>query len=376
LSTLAGPPPADRPLPLLGGLSPREFMQRHWQRRPLLVRNAMLDLVPPISRAELFDLASREEVESRLVRVRNKRNWSLAHGPFARSKLPPLREPGWTLLVQGVDLHHDPAHSLLAQFRFVPDARLDDVMISWASDGGGVGAHVDSYDVFLLQAQGTRRWRIARKFDAALDSRAPLKVLRRFVAEEEYLLGAGDLLYLPPGWAHDGAALGGDCLTCSIGMRAPQRGGLAAELAQRLAETYDDAELYSDPRQPATAAPGQIPPALVRFAAEGLRRLAMRPEAIARAVGEALSEPKAHVWFTKRSAPRRPRAVALDRRTRMLYDARHVFINGESMRVRGKDAALLRRLANERTLDARAVRDASAAVRKLLAEWLAAGWLD
>jgi 50S ribosomal protein L16 3-hydroxylase len=157
--------------------------------------------------------------------------------------LPPLREPGWTLLVQGVDLHHDPAHSLLAQFRFVPDARLDDVMISWASDGGGVGAHVDSYDVFLLQAQGTRRWRIARTFDAALDSRAPLKVLRRFVAEEEYLLGAGDLLYLPPGWAHDGAALGGDCLTCSIGMRAPQRGGLAAELAQRLAETYDDAEL-------------------------------------------------------------------------------------------------------------------------------------
>jgi 50S ribosomal protein L16 3-hydroxylase len=376
LSTLAGPPP-DRPLQLLGGLSPREFMQRHWQRRPLLVRNAMLDIVPPTSRAELVALAARDEVESRLVRVRNKRDWSLAHGPFTRSKLPPLREPGWTLLVQGVDLHHDSAHSLLRQFRFLPDARLDDVMISWASDGGGVGAHVDGYDVFLLQAQGTRRWRIARKFDAALDSRAPLKVLRRFVtAEEEYVLGAGDLLYLPPGWAHEGVAVGGNCLTCSIGMRAPQRGGLAAEIAQRLAETYDDTALYGDPGQPATAAPGRIPPALVRFAAEGMRRLATRPEAIARAVGEALSEPKAHVWFTKRSAPRLPRAVALDRRTRMLYDARHVFINGESLRARGKDAALLRRLADERTLDARAVRGAGSAVRKMLAEWFAAGWLD
>jgi 50S ribosomal protein L16 3-hydroxylase len=159
-------------------------------------------------------------------------------------------------------------------------------------------------------------------------------------------------------------------------MRAPQRGGLAAEIAQRLAETYDDTALYGDPGQPATAAPGRIPPALVRFAAEGMRRLAARPEAIARAVGEALSEPKAHVWFTKRSAPRLPRAVALDRRTRMLYDARHVFINGESLRARGKDAALLRRLADERTLDARAVRGAGSAVRKMLAEWFAAGWLD
>jgi 50S ribosomal protein L16 3-hydroxylase len=159
-------------------------------------------------------------------------------------------------------------------------------------------------------------------------------------------------------------------------MRAPRRGALAAEVAQRLAETYDDTELYGDPGQPATAVPGRIPPALVRFAAEGVRRLARRPEIIARAVGEALSEPKAHVWFTKRSAPRRPRAVALDRRTRMLYDARHVFINGESMRVRGNDAALLRRLADERTLDARAVRGASAAVRKVLAEWFAAGWLN
>ena len=302
--------------------------------------------------------------------------WTLVHGPLSRKQLRPLREPGSTLLVQGVDLHDAAARSLLEAFRFLPDARLDDLMISWASDGGGVGPHVDSYDVFLLQAHGVRRWRIARRYDAALDGRAPFKVLRRFAPEQEHVLTAGDLLYLPPGWAHEGVAVGGDCMTCSIGLRAPQRGGLAGELAQRLAETYDDTVLYRDPGQPATAAPAAIPPALARFAADAVRRLAERPDAVARARGEVLSEPKAHVWFEKRAERWRPCSVVLDRRTRMLYDARHVYINGEAWRVRGHAAAALRRLADERALDARCVRGASAAVRKRLAEWFAAGWIN
>ena len=226
-----------RPLPLLGGLTPREFMQRHWQRRPLLVRGAISGFEPPVSRTDLFALAARDDVESRLVLDTGRSGWSLTHGPIARSALPPLRRPGWTLLVQGVDLHDDGAHALLNEFRFVPDARLDDLMISLASDGGGVGAHVDSYDVFLLQASGRRRWRIAHEFDTALDARAPLKVLRRFVAEQEYVLEPGDLLYLPPNWAHEGVAVGGNCMTCSIGMRAPRRDALAAEIVQRMAES-------------------------------------------------------------------------------------------------------------------------------------------
>jgi len=287
-----------------------------------------------------------------------------------------VRQRGWTLLVQGVDLHHAAAHALLGRFRFVPDARLDDLMISWASDGGGVGPHVDSYDVFLLQAHGLRRWRIARRFDPALDERAPLKVLRRFAAEEEYVLEPGDLLYLPPNWAHEGVAVGGDCMTCSIGLRAPQRGTLAAELAQRLGESYDDATLYRDAKQRATTSSAAIPTALARFAADALQRLAARPAAVERALGEVLSEPKAHVWFTKHRPPRRLGAIALDRRTRMLYDKQHVFVNGEAVRVRGTDAAVLRRLADERALDVRAVRAASPAIRKLLAEWFVAGWLE
>jgi 50S ribosomal protein L16 3-hydroxylase len=359
--------------PLLGGMNPVEFMTRHWQRTPLLARRA-LPGVAPLSRIELFALARRDGVESRLVRKRAGR-WSLAHGPFSRGALPSVREPNWTLLVQGVDLHHEAARALLDRFRFVPDARLDDVMISWASSGGGVGPHVDSYDVFLLQTSGTRRWRVARRYDTALDARAPLKILRGFRAEQEYVLEPGDLLYLPPNWAHEGVAVGGNCMTCSIGMRAPQRGTLAAEIVQRLAETFEDSALYRDAGQAATRAPAAIPYALGKFAGEAVGRLANRPAAVARALGEVLSEPKPNVWFDKRLARWRSRAVALDRRTRMLYDARHVFINGEAVRIRGRDAALLRRLADERTLDARAVGRASAEVRALLAEWFAAGWL-
>jgi 50S ribosomal protein L16 3-hydroxylase len=359
--------------PLLAGLTLREFMRRHWQRKPLLARRA-LPGIEPLSRNELFALARRDDVESRIVR-RDAGRWSLAHGPFARASLPPVRKPRWTLLVQGVDLHHEGARKLLDRFRFVPDARLDDVMISWASDGGGVGPHVDSYDVFLLQTAGRRRWRIARRFDATLDARAPLKILRRFTAEAEFVLEPGDLLYLPPNWAHEGTAVGGGCMTCSIGMRAPQRGTLAAEVAQRLAETFEDSTLYRDAGQAPARAPAAVPQALRRFAHSAVRELANRPAAVARALGEVLSEPKPTVWFEKRSARWRMGGVALDRRTRMLYDARYAFINGEAVAVRGADAVLLRRLADERALAKDDVRAASKFVQQLLAEWHAAGWL-
>ncbi len=372
------PPAPDRSLALLGNLTPRQFLRRYWQRRPLLVRNAIPRFLSPLTRTQLFALAVRDGVESRLVR-RIANRWSLEHGPFARSSFPPLERPGWTLLVQGADLHNASAHQLLEAFRFVPDARLDDLMISWASDGGGVGPHVDSYDVFLLQARGKRIWRVARHYDAALDDRAPIMVLRRFEAEQEFGLEPGDLLYLPPEWAHDGVAVGGDCITCSIGMRAPRRDALAGELVQRLAETYDDPVLYRDSRQPSTAAPAApaaIPASLARFAIDAVRRLAADRPALERALGEVLSEPKPQVWFTKRTVSWRPRAVVLDRRTRMLYDTHHIFINGDAVPIRGKDATLLRRLANERALDAGTVRRASPSVKGLLAEWLAAGWLS
>ena len=236
-----------QPLALLGGLSPQRFMQRHWQKKPLLVRAAVAAARPLLDRAQLFELAAREEVESRLI-VREGKRWKMRRGPLPRRALPPVSQRDWTLLVQGVDLHHAPARALLEQFRFIPDARLDDLMISWASDGGGVGPHFDSYDVFLLQLQGRRRWRIGRQDDLTLQQGVPLKILANFTAQDEYVLEPGDMLYLPPGYAHDGTALG-ECQTCSIGFRAPGRSELARELLQRLAEDADDtapAVLYRD----------------------------------------------------------------------------------------------------------------------------------
>jgi 50S ribosomal protein L16 3-hydroxylase len=362
-------------LDLLGGLTPTQFMRRHWQCEPLLVRASRTSLTSPISRAKLFSLATRSDVESRLVARTPRGRWTLRHGPFGRGSLPPLHEPRWTLLVQGVDLHDDAVHGLLREFRFLPDARVDDVMISWASKGGGVGPHVDSYDVFLVQMRGRRRWRLSKQRDVALDASAPLKILRRFMPTREYMLEPGDLLYLPPGWAHEGVALDDNCMTCSIGMRAPGRGSLASEIAQRLAEVSVDPRLYRDAGQPATTAPAAIPPSLAAFAGEAVRQLVSQRGAVERALGEVLSEPKAHVWFRRNEGRWRPGAATLDRQTRMLYDAHHVFINGEAVPARGRNGKLLRKLADERALDARSVRGAGAAVKTRLAEWFAAGWL-
>lgn len=357
-------------------MTPQRFMQRHWQKKPLLVRGAVPDLKPILDRAQLFELAARDEVESRLV-VRTGKSWKMRRGPLPRRALPPLSQRDWTLLVQGVDLHNDDAHRLLSQFRFLPDARLDDLMISWASDGGGVGPHFDSYDVFLLQVQGRRRWRIGRQRDLALEEGVPLRILANFEPQQEYLLEPGDMLYLPPRYAHDGVAEG-ECQTYSIGFRAPARGELARELLQRLAEDADElagTALYRDAGAPAVDSPAAIPAALQGFAGEALQAALSQPLALNRALGEYLTEPKANVWFEGAAVPRRLGAVALDRRSRMMHDAQHVFLNGESWRAAGRDATLMRRLADRRELSAADVERASAGAVELLRDWCEAGWL-
>ena len=364
-----------QPLTLLGGLSPSQFMRRHWQKKPLLVRQAIPQFSPPVFRADLFALAAQEGVESRLVQL-VKGVWKLRHGPFQRRSLPALSQPDWTLLVQGVDLHHDAVNALMQQFRFVPDARLDDLMISYASDGGGVGPHFDSYDVFLLQAHGRRRWRIGRQKDLALREGIALKVLAQFEPEEEFVLEPGDMLYLPPRYAHDGVAEG-ECMTYSIGFRAPARQELAQELLVRLAEDAGEEEaalLYSDAKQEAVDTPAAIPAQLQAFAREALARALSQPLVLERALGEYLTEPKPSVWFEPGDVGVMLEGVRLDRRSRMMYDTHHVFINGESYRAAGRDATLMRRLADERQLTARELARASDDALELLSQWCDAGW--
>ncbi|RYF47604.1 MAG: cupin domain-containing protein [Comamonadaceae bacterium] len=363
------------PLPLLGGLTPAQFMRTYWHKKPLLVRQAIAGFQPPVRRADLFALAGAEGVESRLVQLR-KGQWLLRHGPFARRSLPALQTPDWTLLVQGVDLHDDAAHALMQQFRFVPEARLDDLMISYASNGGGVGPHFDSYDVFLLQAHGRRRWRIGRQKDFTLREGIPLKVLEHFEPEQEFVLEPGDMLYLPPRWAHDGVAEG-ECMTYSIGFRSPNRADVAQNILLRLADEATDDEgkpIYRDPRQEAVGQPGAIPEALQTFARDAVRRALADPHSVERALGESLTEPKSNVWFEPAPPSGLLEGVTLDRRTRMMYDQRHVFINGESYRAAGRDATLMRRLADERALSARDLAKASDDALELLSSWCDSGW--
>lgn len=377
----------DQPHAVLGGLTPRAFMRRHWQRRPLHVRGALAGLAPPLDRRLLFDLASRDGVESRLIRHDRRApspgRWTVRHGPIPRRSLPALSQPDWTLLVQGTDLHVDACHDLLAPFRFTPDVRLDDLMVSFATEGGGVGPHVDSYDVFLLQLHGRRRWRVAPPGDATRVDGLPLKILARFEPTHTWVCEPGDLLYIPPGWGHDGVAVDGACMTASVGYRAPGRDALAVELLQRLIDAHEvpDADrLYRDAGQPPADAPAAMPPALQAFAREAVARWLGRPAALEAALrlalGEVTTEPKPGVWFDPPSEPPPGAgAVRLDRRTRMLYDEQALYVNGESFRVAGRDATLLRRLADRRGLTAaeraRLGPDAAAAVDA----WLDDGWL-
>ena len=397
------------PLPLLAGMTPAQFMRRHWQKKPLLVRAALPGFEPLLSRIELQALASRQGVESRLI-VQGKSGWRMTSGPFAPRGIPPMSQPGWTLLVQGVDGHDAQCHALLQQFRFVPDARLDDLMISMASPSGGVGPHFDSYDVFLLQASGQRRWRIGQQKDLSLQSGVPLKILQNFAPEEEFVLNAGDMLYLPPRYAHDGVALANvdakgkaqDCMTYSIGFRAPAKLALAAELLHRLAEFSEDAaedaveqqsavtlqkpikksgknSLYRDPTQMASSTPAALPGALLAFATEAVMQALQDPMAIACALGEVMTELKPGVWFdesaTSPGVDDWRSGLRLDVKTRMMYDTHHVFINGDSYRAKGADATLMQLLADQRALSGTALCKISRDAFELLADWHAAGWL-
>ena len=213
----------NQPLPLLGGITPQEFMRDYWQRKPLLIRQAIPGFKPSLSIANIKQLVKREEVESRLI-WQDENGWNMKTGPLER--LPAASKPNWSVLAQSVDLHDDATAALIRQFRFISDARLDDAMISIATDGGGVGPHFDSYDVFLLQAHGQRRWRISQQEDLTLEPGLPLKILKNFKSEQEFLLEPGDMLYLPPHAAHDGVAVG-TCMTISIGFRAPTEATLA-----------------------------------------------------------------------------------------------------------------------------------------------------
>jgi 50S ribosomal protein L16 3-hydroxylase len=381
------------PSTLLGGLAPDAFMKRYWHKRPLLIRQAIPGFSAPLSRDALFALAAKDDVESRLISHARKR-WQLEHGPFDASDLPPLTRKQWTLLVQGANLHAPAVDALMQQFRFIPDARLDDVMISYATDGGGVGPHLDSYDVFLLQAHGKRRWRIGPQRDTAWLEGVPLRILKHFEAEEEWVLEPGDMLYLPPGYAHDGVAEG-ECMTYSIGFRAPLEQEMLQNFLYYLAENAPElpfarhfAGRYADPSQSAVKHPAALPEAMIDTLVAQLEKVRWGEKEVGDFLGRWLSEPKSHVFFDPPQTPlsqarfvreASSRGVSLSAKTQLLYRRNRYYVNGELLEVPVRARSTLRRIADHRRLNAEECANFEQKdheIVEILYDWYASGWLQ
>jgi len=364
----------------LGGLTAGEFLRRYWQKKPLLARGALAECAGIVQPGTLFSLARRDDLESRLVR-REGRRWRVRHGPFDPRELRRLPRLGWTLLVQGVNHALPAAQKLLDAFAFIPYARLDDLMVSYAPRGGGVGPHFDSYDVFLLQGEGRRRWRISRQRDLALVDGAPLRILRRFRPAREWELQSGDLLYLPPRCAHDGIALS-DCITYSIGFRAPGAQELGARFLEFLQDELRLDGIYEDRGLSPARRPAWLANDMVRKMRGMLRRVRWSDGDVVRFLGSYLTEPKSHVLFTRPPRPLTERAfsaraarcgVRLAAPTRMLFRGRTLYINGEAHALAAPAARLLSRLADRRALPTLVQPDREAV--HTLYQWYRAGYI-
>ncbi len=363
---------------LLGGLTPRQFLEEYWQKKPLLIRQAVPGFTGVLSRDELFDLACDPDVESRHV-SRHGEEWRLERGPQTRGRLRGKRNP-WTVLVQGVNLWVPEGDRLLHHFDFIPQARLDDLMISYAVDGGGVGPHFDNYDVFLLQGMGQRRWLISDQDDRTLVEGAPLRILQDFHPTHDWVLDPGDMLYLPPHWAHNGIAIG-ECTTYSIGFRSPTAQELGAEFLGWLQERLDLQGLYADPDLQPQAHSAEIAPRMIDQIEGMLARIRWSRRDVAEFVGEYLTEPKAHVFFDPPEDPLTRKAFeravatcgyALDPRTLLLFSEAGFHLNGEAVAVAAELSPLIVELADRRRIGATA--NHPPALLELLYAWYCDGF--
>jgi 50S ribosomal protein L16 3-hydroxylase len=389
---------SERPLALLGGQSAAGFLARHWQKQPLLVRAAFSQRPALLSAEELAGLALDDEVESRVVMGdTDAEDWTLLEGPFSEAFFSDTPDRDWTLLVQDVDKHVPAMNAWLAPFRFLPDWRRDDLMISYAAPGGTVGPHVDSYDVFLIQAEGRRRWSIQQPapVDPPLRAGSPLRLLRDFHASDSWVLEPGDMLYLPPGIPHYGIALDAG-MTLSVGFRAPSASELLAEWARYLASHARSADSrYADPDLRPTDAPGRVDGrALARL--RGLLRQALDADdrLLDDFLGRSLTAPKPAFRSLERGValapPRLEAALASHRRLvlnpavrlALLPDAEgdepRLYVQGDPVSMPHAAAPPVERLTDGGAL-AIGDLDAEAQVRHaqlaLLADWYGRGWL-
>ncbi|WP_064749704.1 cupin domain-containing protein [Lysobacter antibioticus] len=373
------------------GMSAAAFLRDYWQKRPLLIRNAFPGYRSPIQPEDLAGLACEEGVLARLIQHdRSRDHYSLRHGPFDEAEFPGLPTQDWTLLVQDVDKWDADVAALLPAFGFLPRWRIDDIMVSFAAPGGSVGAHTDQYDVFLLQAQGHRRWQIDARPGAPQDFRpdAELKLLREFAPSHDWVLGPGDMLYLPPGVPHHGVAEDA-CLTFSVGMRAPSAAELMGDYIDTLAAEADESLRYADPDLAPPRDPNEIDATAMGRVVEALNALRMNdPDRLGdwfgrfitvyRAAGEvsaggAPARSRIEIeWELERGAGlwRHPWSRMAWRRAHRRGAAARLYVSGQEFALPARDAQAL---AGAAELDAAAYTALSEAGRECVLALLAAG---
>jgi 50S ribosomal protein L16 3-hydroxylase len=348
----------DYPLRLLNDLTPSEFLSDYWQKKPLLIRSAIPNFKGLLTQNELAGLACEDDVQARIIQL-NENKWIVRNGPFDEEDFKKLPKQDWTLLVQSVNHHLPDATSLLALFNFIPNARLDDLMVSYAPNGGGVGAHFDSYDVFLLQGSGKRKWKISSQKDLSLIEDAPLRILKNFKTEEEWVLEAGDILYLPPQIAHWGSAVGDNCMTYSIGFRAPKKTELIYEFLSYLQDNIAVEGLYEDADLKLQAHPAEIHQSMLIKVDAILKKISWNKETIADFLGLYLTEPKAEVIFSpnrkisvkefEKKLAKKP--IRLDLKSQLLFYQHNFYLNGDRLIVPSALIDCTQKLADHRILD-------------------------
>lgn len=365
----------------LENFDPTTFLKEYWQRKPLLMRQALPGFENPLDGDELAGLSLEAVVESRIITQAQgsdgKPDWTVEHGPFSEDTFGNLPEENWTLLVQAVDHYIDEIAELKQAFRFIPSWRLDDVMISYAVKGGNVGPHFDQYDVFLIQASGQRRWKIGQQCDNStpLTDNNQVKILRNFNQHADYVLQPGDIMYVPPGCAHWGIAESDDCITISIGFRAPSHEELLAQLCDDVASQLGDDLRYTDVALNQQEHPAEISNAVIDHVAGIVKQHLLNNEAILHSFGKLMTEPK----YVDEQEPfitdERELYKRLD--ARIAYhkagDILHVFANGHALQTNARHEGFIQHLSDSYSIDRNTL---NAEEKELLEFFMAVGLFE
>jgi len=344
---------------ILGKTSINDFLKNYWQKKPLLIKNAIANFESPITESDLFTIAQNEEAVSRLIEYKQD-IWQVKYGPFKKSDLPKKTNIPWTILVQNINHYLPFAESFLNLFKFIPYARLDDLMISYATKKGSVGPHFDSYDVFLFQAQGIREWKISDQKKFTLDKKSSIKIITNFKSKNSWVLKPGDMLYLPPNIGHWGISQSDDCLTYSIGFRAPATFEIQSKFLDFIQDHLiaNENEIYKDPNLAPQKNPAEISSNMTKAMRNIVDRLRWDKSSINHFIGQLLSEPiESSIFETRKPLSLKAfekrivnKTLKLNSKTRMLFIKNNFYVNGEFIKIDKKYTPFLKQLANDREI--------------------------